>query len=77
MATAKLIRKPRLSKFEFYKAAITNRDIVSPQVLCRFVHIETHPAAAATRRVFWADMSTLLGAWVLVNAKTLGPQEGS
>jgi hypothetical protein len=26
---------------------------------------------------FWADMSTLLGAWVLVNAKALGPQEGS
>ena len=26
---------------------------------------------------YWADMSTPLGAWVLVNAKALGPQEGS
>ncbi len=26
---------------------------------------------------FWVDMSTPLGAWVLVNAKALGPQEGS
>jgi hypothetical protein len=27
---------------------------------------------------FWADMSTpLVGAWVLVSAKALGPQEGS
>jgi hypothetical protein len=25
---------------------------------------------------YWADMSTPLGVWVLVNAKALGPQEG-
>jgi len=27
--------------------------------------------------LYWADMPTPLGAWVLVNAKALGPQEGS
>jgi hypothetical protein len=37
----------------------------------------TYPAAAARRTSYWADMSTPLGAWVLVNAKALGPQEGS
>ena len=29
------------------------------------------------RASYWADMPTPLGAWVLVNAKALGPQEGS
>jgi hypothetical protein len=37
----------------------------------------TYPAAAARRTGTgrWADMPTPLGAWVLVNAKALGPQE--
>jgi hypothetical protein len=35
MATAKLKRKPRLSKIESYKAANIKRSVVSPQVLCR------------------------------------------
>ena len=37
----------------------------------------TYPAAAARRTGRTAGMSTPLGAWVLVNAKALGPQEGS
>jgi hypothetical protein len=37
--------------------------------------IDTYPAAGCCS-LFWADMSTVLGAWVLVNAKALGPQEG-
>ena len=39
--------------------------------------IDTYPAAAARRSGRTCRMSTLLGAWVLVNAKALGPQEGS
>ena len=40
MATAKLKRKPRLSKIESYKAANTKevQFRVSPQILCRSVH---------------------------------------
>ena len=39
--------------------------------------IDTYPAAAARLSLGGLDMSTVLGAWVLVNAKALGPQEGS
>ena len=43
MATAKLKRKPRLSKFESYRAANIKetRFVVSPQVLCRCSWVHT------------------------------------
>ena len=84
MATAKPRIKSRISKIESYKAANTIVvTIVSPHVLClcfvfRFAH-RYIPACipGCCCASFWAGMPALLGAWVLVNAKALGPQEGS
>ena len=81
MATAKLKRKPRLSKFESYKAAHTKKVWFRLKFCVVFAHRYIYPAAAARRSGrtcrMSAMMSALLGAWVLVNAKALGPQEGS
>ena len=75
MATAKLKRKPRLSqKSSPIKLLILKKCSFASSFVSLLMG--TYPAAAA-RRNYWADMSTPLGAWVLVNAKALGPQEGS
>ena len=73
MATAKLKRKPRLSKIEFYKAA----NIKEVQFRLKFCVVAHGYIPGCCCSSYWADMSTPLGAWVLVNAKALGPQEGS
>jgi hypothetical protein len=46
-------------------------------VLLIDIYPAMYPAAAVRRSGRTCDMSTLLGAWVFVNAKVLGPQEGS
>ena len=74
MATAKLKRKPRLSKIESYKAA-NIKEVQFRLKLCVVAH--GYIPAGCCCSSYWADMSTPLGAWVLVNAKALGPQEGS
>ena len=73
MATAKLKRKPRLSKIEFYKAA----NIKEVQFRLRFCVVAHGHIPGCCCSSYSADMSTPLGAWVLVNAKALGSQEGS
>ena len=50
---------------------------VSPQVLCVVLRVAHRYTSGCCCLSFWADMPTLLGAWVLVNTKALGPQEGS
>ena len=79
MATAKLKRKPRLSKIESYKAADTKEVHMEVQfplkfccLLCRFAHRYIPGCCCCSSSSFWADMSTVLGAWVVVNAKALG-----
>ena len=82
MATAKLKRKPLLPKIESYKAANILKKCSFASRFVWLLLIDTYPAAAARRsgrtcRLLWSDLwSTPLGAWVPVNAKTLGPQEG-
>ena len=76
MATAKLKRKPRLSKIEYYKAANIKLKKCSFRRL-RFCVVAHGHIPGCCCSSYWADMSTPLGAWVLVNAKALGPQEGS
>ena len=77
MATLKLKRKPRLSKFESYKAANMHntKEVQFRLKFCVVAH--RYISAGCCCSSSWADMSTVLGAWVLVNAKALGPQEGS
>ena len=48
MATAKLKRKPRLSKFESFKAANT-KEVQLHLKFCVVLLIDTYPAAAARR----------------------------
>ena len=74
MATAKLKRKPRLSKIESYKAAAD--DIKEVQFRLKFCVVAHRYIPGCCCSSLWADMSTVLGAWVLVNAKALGPHFG-
>ena len=79
--TANLKRKPRLSKFESYKAANSNSKEVQfcltsvfvSCVVCRVAHVLLMliDTAAPVRRSGRTCRLTLLGAWVLVNAKAL------
>ena len=65
MATAKLKRKPRLSKIESYKAA----NIKEVQFRLKFCVVAHGYIPGCCCSSYWADMSTPLGAWVLVNVK--------
>jgi hypothetical protein len=87
MATANPKRKPRLSKFESHKdlkllilseILIKKCSFASSLKFCVVLLIDTYTRLLLLRRsAFWADMSTLLDACVLVNAKALSPQEVS
>ena len=78
MATAKLKRKPRLSKIESYKAANIHgiKEVWFRLKFCVVAHRYIPGCCCSS---FWADMSAVLvlGSLVLVSAKALGPQEGS
>jgi hypothetical protein len=75
MATAKLKRKPRLSKIESYKAANIKEKFSFASSFVSLL-MGTYPAAAARRTGRTCRLHWVLGC-SFVNAKALGPQEGS
>jgi hypothetical protein len=78
MATVNLKRKPRLPKSQNsspIKLLILKKCSFASSLkfyIVLLIDIKgIYPAAAAGCSSFWADMSALLGAWVLVNVKAL------